>query len=72
MATVTMNMSDYTFETDAEYGEEVLNAGWNPVLALAAQEISDTPVQRAPMPADLVAMDVEQFMDRMYLYLSYE
>lgn len=77
MATVTMNMGDYTIERDAaleeRYGEEVLCAGWNPALHLARQErLSAEPAKRGDMPADLAAMDMEQFVRRMYVYLSYE
>lgn len=77
MATVMMDMGDYAIERDAAmveaYGEEVMNSGWNPVVTLACQErLSARPEQPAAMPADLAAMDMEQFVRRMYVYLSYE
>ena len=73
MASVIMNMSDYTSETDAAYGEEVLCAGWNPALDLVSQETVSVRADRnSAMPSDLAAMDVEQFVRRMYVYLSYE
>lgn len=73
MATVIMNMSDYTSEPDGSYGEEVLCAGWNPALDLVSQEVvADRPDRHAAMPSDLAAMDLEQFVRRMYVYLSYE
>lgn len=78
MATVIMNMGDYAIKRNAEmgdaYGEEVMSSGWNPVLDLAVQERLPAPTtrQHGPMPADLAAMDVEQFVRRMYVYLSYE
>ena len=53
---------------DEEYGDEVLCAGWNPQLAQA----SETPVARIDrhidLPADLVDMDVETFLKKMYEY----
>lgn len=77
MGTVMMNMSDYEIERGMameDYGEEVMNSGWNPELALAHHEehLPAPHEQHAPMPADLAAMDVEQFVRRMYVYLSYE
>lgn len=72
MATVIMNMSDYTHEVDdtGTYGDEVLYSGWNPALGLVQQQAVTS--GHAAMPADLAAMDVEQFVRRMYVYLSYE
>lgn len=72
MASVIMDMSDYSVEAGEEYGEEVLCAGWNPALDLACQESLPRHQPHAAMPADLAAMDVEQFEQRMYVYLSYE
>jgi len=39
---VTMNMSNYEIEhetTEAEYGDEVLCAGWNPEIDSACQQL---------------------------------
>ena len=73
MATVTMNMNDYAVVHEETYGEEIMNSGWNPAVALAMRErLPDRPDKRAAMPADLAAMDLEQFVRRMYVYMSYE
>jgi hypothetical protein len=77
MATLIMNMGDYAIERDGalehEYGAEVLDSGWNPAVRLACQERLPTQsLKPALMPADLAALDLEQFMRRMYIYLSYE
>ncbi|MBI5890850.1 MAG: hypothetical protein HZB47_09255 [Nitrosomonadales bacterium] len=51
-----------------EYGDEVMYAGWNPQLALAG----DGPVaqinKHADLPADLVNVDIDAFLKRMYEY----
>lgn len=71
MSIVTMNMSEYKVERDdameAEYGNEVLCAGWNPALALQPH-IQTERKQPAAMPLDLVAVDVELFLKKMYAY----
>lgn len=73
MAAVTMNTSDYAVEYEESYGEEIVNSGWNPAVMLAMQErLPARPDKQAVMPADLAAMDLEQFVRRMYVYLSYE
>lgn len=73
MATVTMDMRDYVVEREEAYGEEIMNSGWNPAVVMAMQERRPAPQDRhAAMPADLAAMDLEQFVRRMYVYLSYE
>jgi hypothetical protein len=77
MATLIMNMGDYAIEREGvlehEYGAEVLDSGWNPAIQLARQEQLPTqPLKPTLMPADLAALDLEQFMRRMYVYLSYE
>ena len=73
MASITMNMDDFAVEHEESYGEEIMNSGWNPAVALAMHERLPVRVDRhAAMPADLAAMDLEQFVRRMYVYLSYE
>ena len=66
MSTMTMDMSSYAVETQPaaseEYGDEVLNAGWNPVLALQANIVSD----HLSMPLSLASVDVVTFLSRMY------
>ena len=73
MATVVMNMNSSAVEHEETYGEEIMNAGWNPAVLLAMRErLPLRPDTHAAMPADLAAMDLEQFVRRMYVYLSYE
>jgi hypothetical protein len=69
MSIVTMNMCDYEVERNSpmakEYDDEVLCAGWNPALTLqqhAYTEISHS----AAMPLELVAVDVDLFLKKMY------
>ena len=71
MSIVIMNMSEYEIERDdsiAEgYGDEVLCAGWNPCLALQQHSYSERS-QPATMPLELVAVDAELFLKKMYAY----
>lgn len=71
MSITTMSMSDCKIEqndsTEESYSDEVLCAGWNPAIALqqhAYLEQSRTPA----IPLELVAVDVEQFLQKMYAY----
>ena len=69
---VVMNMSSYEIEddsTEAEYGEEVMYAGWNPAVALVCQQQMVAPANRhASMPAELATVDVESFLQKMYAF----
>ncbi|MEQ1525748.1 MAG: hypothetical protein ABL902_10050 [Gallionella sp.] len=53
---------------DVGYGDEILDAGWNPAVGLAPQEqhayISDN--QQASMPPDLTTEVVDLFLRKMY------
>ena len=73
MSIVTMNMSQYEIERNdseiTEYGDEALCAGWNPALALQ-QHAYTTDKQTAAMPLELVTVDVESFLRKMYAYQS--
>lgn len=71
MSIITMSMSECKIECEnsiAEgYSDEVLCAGWNPAIALqqhAYAERNQTPA----MPPELVAVDAEQFLRKMYAY----
>lgn len=71
MSITTMSMSDCKIvqndSTEESYSDEVLCAGWNPAIALqqhAYFEQSRTPA----IPLELVAVDVEQFLQKMYAY----
>jgi hypothetical protein len=50
------------------YGEEVLYAGWNPQLALAAESSVAKIDKHVNLPADLAYMDVDTFLKKMYEY----
>jgi hypothetical protein len=69
---IVMNMSSYFIERDEveEYGEEVLCAGWNPVLDLACQNsataASNRPLKPLVMPPELASVDAELFLRNMY------
>jgi len=66
MSTMTMDMSSYVVESEhsavVEYGDEVLNAGWNPALALQQSIASE----HLAMPLSLTSVDVVAFLKRMY------
>ncbi len=67
---IIMNMSNYEIESDpmeAEYGEEILCAGWNPAVELACQQQMAVPASmHGFMPPDLATMDAELFLQKMY------
>lgn len=71
MSTITMSMSGYEVEggnsIEESYSDEVLCAGWNPAIALqqhAYMERSQTSV----MPPELVAVNIDQFLRKVYAY----
>ena len=67
---VVMNMSSYEIERDsmeAEYGEEVMYAGWNPAVPLVCQQQMVVQANRhMSMPGELATVDVESFLQKMY------
>ena len=67
---VVMNMSSYEIERDsmeAEYGEEIMYAGWNPAVSLVCQQQMVVPTDREmSMPVDLAMVDAELFLQKMY------
>lgn len=69
---VVMSMSSYEIERDsmeAEYGEEVVCAGWNPAVALVCQQQMVVPTSRQMnMTADLATANAELFLQRMYTW----
>jgi hypothetical protein len=71
---IVMNMSSYGFEHNEveEYGDEILCAGWNPVLDSACQHFASTassrPLKPLVMPPDLAAADMELFLRNMYAW----
>ena len=69
---VVMNMSSYEIERDsmeAEYGEEVMCAGWNPVVAqMCQQQLAASASRYASMSAELATVDTELFLQKMYAF----
>ena len=75
MATV-MDMCSGEIEigcpADTGYGEEVLNAGWNPEMTviqqqgLAMTQSVVATVDHQRLPAHLAAVDIEMFLQKMY------
>jgi hypothetical protein len=66
MATV-MNMSGYEVERAEGYDDEVMLAGWNPQLTLASICSSDPVIKTGMMPHSLVDVDVDAFLNMMYV-----
>lgn len=68
---MVMDMSSYEIERDSMesgYGEEVMYAGWNPVVPLVCQQQLASCSKQAAMSVDLVMMDAELFLKKMYAY----
>ncbi len=63
-----INMSNHEIERDsmeAEYGEEVMRAGWNPAVELVPQQHLPLPTERQMnILADLAA--AELYLKKMY------
>jgi hypothetical protein len=47
------------------YGEEVMNAGWNPEVIHIVREPAPV-VQSHELPRDLSSVNVDAFLDRVY------
>ncbi|MBU1690588.1 MAG: hypothetical protein KJ958_11435 [Gammaproteobacteria bacterium] len=66
---ITTNMSNYEIGTDsieAEYGDEIMCAGWNPDVGLACQNQLEPSGTHMTMPADLTTEISELFLRKMY------
>lgn len=65
---VTMDMSNYEIEAvEAEYGDEILCAGWNPDVDSVCQQLQVVESgEQSAMPAPLSAEVVELFLGKMY------
>lgn len=67
MSTMIMNMSQGNIERDepvmAEYGDEIMCSGWNPVLAMTQLVPED---KHRAFPAELLGVDLESFLTKMY------
>lgn len=51
------------------YGEDIMNASWNPELAAVAAAAHPR-VQAPDLPEDLTQIDVDAFMNRIYALAS--
>lgn len=67
MSIVTMDMSSFEIERNHSIaeGNEVMCAGWNPALALHHPSANSKPDL---LPPDMIAVDTEAFLQRMYAY----
>ncbi len=68
---ITMSMSSYEIEHDsmeAEYGAEIMCAGWNPAVDWLCQQqlLAPTEKQQLSMPTDLTAVIAELILAKMY------
>jgi hypothetical protein len=66
---VVMNMSNYEIERGSvglEYSDEIMYAGWNPVVAMMYQH--QPFVSTNKLTTDLAMVNVDLFMQRMYAY----
>jgi len=66
---ITTNMSNYEIGTDsieAEYGDEIMCAGWNPDVGLVCQSLLEPSNTHPAMPADLTMEASELFLRKMY------
>jgi hypothetical protein len=76
---ITMNMSSYEIEQDEEaieYGDEIMNAGWNPAVELVNTQLQEVGTdEQLPMaadfpvlntPDDIASVATEIFMRKMY------
>ena len=70
--TIVMNMSGYEIEREEttvdEYGNEVLYAEWVPQLAQIEDSHVDEKNRRDIFPGELVNVDVDAFLEKMYKY----
>ncbi|GAO35358.1 hypothetical protein SCT_0744 [Sulfuricella sp. T08] len=66
---ITTNMSSYEIGTDsveAEYGDEIMCAGWNPDVGLVCQNLLELSDTHTTIPADLTMEISELFLKKMY------
>ncbi|OFZ66994.1 MAG: hypothetical protein A2V79_07430 [Betaproteobacteria bacterium RBG_16_56_24] len=65
-------MSDFEIEgegLDLEYGEEIMNTGWNPDIALVKEQLQYVPTsEQMIIPDDLATVAAEVFLRKMYSY----
>ena len=68
---IIMDMSNYEVEYEPvadEYGDEILNSGWNPEVDLVREQLRLVPAsaEQSAMPEDLATEIVELFLRKMY------
>ena len=67
MGIMKMNMSQGNIEREetlgAEYDDEIMSSGWNPVIALSQLVPED---KHRAFPAELANVDLEVFLKKMY------
>jgi hypothetical protein len=67
MGIMMMNMSQGKIEIDeavnAEYDDEIMSSGWNPLIGLTLLVPEDN---HKSFPAELANVDVETFLKKMY------
>jgi hypothetical protein len=67
MGIMMMNMSQGKIENDepatAEYDDEIMSSGWNPLIGLA-QLVPEN--KHKSFPAELANVDLEAFLKKMY------
>ncbi|HUX92023.1 MAG TPA: hypothetical protein VMV48_15150 [Gallionellaceae bacterium] len=67
MSNVIMNMSQGNIEraepVTVEYGDEIMCSGWNPALAMTQLVPED---KHRSFPAELLGVDLESFLHKMY------
>lgn len=69
---ITISMSSYEIDhelMEAEYGEEIMCAGWNPAVDLVCQQQRLIPPEKQMvLPVDLTAVIAELFLAKMYAF----
>jgi hypothetical protein len=69
---IIMDMSNYEIEyesIDGNYGDEILNSGWNPEVDLVREQLQLVPSsEQLAMPEGLATEVVELFLRKMYSY----
>jgi hypothetical protein len=61
-----MSMNGYEVECPAAYGDEVLDAGWNPQLSLMSSCANDQVEKHHALLPTLANVDVDTFLNVMY------
>jgi len=70
---IIMDMSNYEIEYESivdDYGDEILNSGWNPEVDLVREQLQLVPAstEQSAMPEGLATEVVELFLRKMYSY----